>query len=71
MKLPSAGVVMKLMGGFFLWFVIVIIFARYAAAEAERDRDTRRAQERAGHSNLTYEDVTNAFESTPSSPERN
>ncbi len=67
----AAGVVMKLAGGFFLWFVIVIIFARYAAAEADRDRDTRRARERAGHSNLTYEDVTNAFETTPSTPEGN
>jgi putative membrane protein len=43
----AAGVVMKLMGGFVLWVVIVTIFARWAATEARRDEAERRAAARA------------------------
>ena len=57
----AAGVVMKLIGGFFLWAVIVVIFARWAAAEAEADKQARRARQAAGGSDLTYEAVTREF----------
>jgi putative membrane protein len=43
----AAGAVMKLMGGFVLWAVIVTIFARWAAAEARTDEADRRAAARA------------------------
>jgi putative membrane protein len=38
----AAGVVMKLVGGFFLWGVIITIFIRWAASEAARDDEARR-----------------------------
>jgi len=41
-----AGVVMKLVGGFFLWAVIVAIFGRWAAKEAEIDEAARKARRR-------------------------
>ena len=48
----AAGVVMKLLGGFFLWSVIVTIFTRWAGAEARKDeaalRDQRAARRAAG-----------------------
>lgn len=40
----AAGVIMKLAGGFFLWGIIVVIFAKWAIAEGEADRDARRAR---------------------------
>ncbi|MEL7155645.1 MAG: cytochrome c oxidase assembly protein [Actinomycetota bacterium] len=43
----AAGVVMKLVGGFFLWAVIVVIFARWAIAEGEAEAEARRARGRA------------------------
>lgn len=57
----AAGVVMKLVGGFFLWAVIVTIFARWARAEAAKDEADRRARQAAGASNLTYENVAEHF----------
>jgi putative membrane protein len=48
----AAGVVMKLMGGFILWAIIVTIFARWASAEMRRDEDERRARVRAGHARV-------------------
>ncbi len=44
---------MKLVGGFFLWAVIVTIFARWATAEAARDEAERRARHRAASVDLT------------------
>lgn len=41
-----AGVVMKLVGGFFLWAVIVTIFGRWAAKEAADDEAARKARRR-------------------------
>ena len=38
----AAGVVMKLVGGFFLWGVIITIFIRWAATEAANDDEARR-----------------------------
>ncbi|MGF1595400.1 MAG: cytochrome c oxidase assembly protein [Acidimicrobiales bacterium] len=66
----AAGVIMKLVGGFFLWAVIVVIFARWAAAEAARDTEARRRRGREALAELTFEDVTSAFASSdpPSEP---
>lgn len=76
----AAGVIMKLVGGFFLWAVIVTIFARWATAEQDRDRAARRARHRAtadagaGSADgatvdlddepLTFEDVADTFART-------
>ncbi len=71
----AAGVVMKLVGGFTLWAIIVVIFAKFALAEGERDRDDRRVRiaeaKRAAQAEaeLTYESVTEAFERFPAPPE--
>jgi len=65
----AAGVVMKLVGGFFLWAVIVTIFGRWAAAEAAKDEADRKARRRAGTSPLTYEQVTKTFARTPAPTE--
>ena len=77
----AAGVVMKLLGGFFLWTVIAIIFGRWAkregAASAARQRtlDLERlaAYERARSSeldeSLTYDDVARAFAESPAPEE--
>ena len=58
----AAGVVMKLVGGFFLWTVITIIFFRWSGEEADR--------EVADTSGLTYHQVTEEFARTeaPSEP---
>lgn len=61
----AAGLVMKLVGGFTLWLIILIIFSRWAKAEGERDRDERQARIDARVSDLTFETVTEAFERTP------
>ena len=57
----AAGVVMKLIGGFFLWAVIVTIFGRWAAAEAAKDELARKERHRTGTSALTYQQVANEF----------
>ena len=38
----AAGAVMKLVGGFVLWGIILLIFSRYAVSEAKRDEEARR-----------------------------
>lgn len=40
----AAGVIMKLLGGFFLWGVIVVIFSRWATEESRRDIAARRTR---------------------------
>lgn len=40
----AAGVVMKLVGGFFLWGVIVVIFSKWAKTEMDKDLSGQRAQ---------------------------
>jgi len=37
----AAGLVMKLLGGFVLWLIIVFIFAKWAIEETDRDRQAR------------------------------
>ena len=73
----AAGLIMKLVGGFFLWGVIVVIFGRWAADEARKDEEVRRARWRAAEAareaeeaaagvepSLTYEQVTEEFSRT-------
>ena len=60
----AAGVVMKLVGGFVLWGIIVTIFARYAIGEGDRDRAERAARLAASRSDLTFEAVTEVFDRT-------
>ena len=60
----AAGVVMKLVGGFFLWAVIVTIFFRWSADEAAKDAEARRQRRAAGVSALTYHQVTEQFART-------
>lgn len=77
----AAGVVMKLVGGFFLWAVIFVIFTRWASkemAEDERDRVERQrsARETADSAGpdldtvdpvgaLTFEQVSQEFAKSP------
>jgi putative membrane protein len=78
----AAGVVMKLVGGFVLWAVIVTIFARWASAEARSDQEARRAEAVAraaarraavvdvsDGSALTFEEVAAEFSRTPAPTE--
>jgi putative membrane protein len=66
----AAGVVMKLVGGFFLWAVIVTIFAKWSSAEAAADAEARRARHRAATAPLTYEQVADQFDRTEPPVER-
>lgn len=72
----AAGVVMKLVGGFVLWAIIVTIFARWAGSEGEKDRQARldrAAVQKTGltpaEPDLTFESVQEVFETTPAPPE--
>lgn len=49
----AAGAIMKLVGGFFLWAVIVTIFTRFATKELAEDEAARRARARATAIDLT------------------
>lgn len=98
----AAGAVMKLVGGFILWAIIVTIFAKWAVAETKADREEQRGRDRErmvairaaetasaaasaeattgakatavidlddGASDLTYEDVSQAFAASPAPTE--
>ena len=68
----AAGAVMKLVGGFFLWGIIVIIFARWASGQQEQDRLARVARSAANADtvDLTFESVNDVFETTPAPVEK-
>jgi putative membrane protein len=57
----AAGLVMKLGGGFLLWAIIVVIFARWASAESKREVEARRARQKAARQPLTFEKVAQEF----------
>lgn len=71
----AAGLIMKLVGGFFLWAVIAIIFGRWASAEAAREDQARKRRganriataklldeaNAQGAKSLTYEQVAETF----------
>ncbi len=65
----AAGVVMKLVGGFFLWGVIVVLFARWSAEEQRRQVAERKARRRTGMSDLTTAHVGEAFSRSEPKPE--
>ena len=63
----AAGLVMKLMGGFFLWGVIVVIFGRWAKKEQQENVRNRRERHRRPQnvgSALTFEQVQVEFASS-------
>jgi len=43
----AAGAIMKLVGGFLLWGIIVTIFTKWAGAEMRRDEEERKARQKA------------------------
>lgn len=59
----AAGAIMKLAGGFLIWAIIVTIFGRYAASEAEADR-LARVERHKPASTLNFDDVNDVFAST-------
>lgn len=72
----AAGLIMKLGGGMFLWFLIVVLFFRWVGTQ-DRGTTARRAVVAADGSvalaadeqgPLTYEDVADAFERTGPPP---
>jgi putative membrane protein len=69
-----AGLIMKLGGGMFLWFLIVVLFFRWSAKQ-DRGTTARRAVVAddgsitvEGPPTLTYEDVADVFERTSPPP---
>ncbi len=66
----AAGIVMKLGGGFFLWSVIVVIFARWVSSETAKDRTARQERARIAQEPLTYETVTERFATSPAPAEQ-
>jgi putative membrane protein len=71
----AAGVVMKLVGGSYLWALIFLVFFRWAYAnmgdeDPRRVADTRtpRAPERRPDDALTYDDVQAAFDAAGAAP---
>lgn len=67
----AAGVVMKLVGGFILWAIILAIFARWASSEEAKDRDARAERAAAARdADLTFESVQQVFETTPAPAEQ-
>jgi putative membrane protein len=59
----AAGAIMKIVGGFFLWVVIAVVFFRWASAEERRDRrPIVRTVVSPLPDDLTFETVTDTFE---------
>ena len=54
----AAGAIMKILGGFFLWIMIAILFFRFATAERAADMQKRIVRP------LTYDDVQAEFDKT-------
>ena len=70
----AAGVIMKLVGGSYLWLLIFVVFFRWAYGQQSGDpgrmADTRtpRSLEPTDDALLTYHDVQSAFEAAGSAP---
>ena len=60
----GAGAIMKIVGGFFLWGVIVVIYGRHAKTERERDDAARMERDRERLSILSFNEVAEAFDSS-------
>lgn len=72
----GAGLIMKLGGGTYLWIIIAFVFFRWAGKSEDRTQGTivrRRTSDDDGRpvSELTYEQVQQAFESSPPAGDRN
>jgi putative membrane protein len=66
----AAGAIMKIIGGFFLWAVIAVIFFRWASAEERKDRRVPIVRTPALPDDLTFERVNDTFERLgPAKPE--
>ncbi|NNE95846.1 MAG: cytochrome c oxidase assembly protein [Acidimicrobiales bacterium] len=65
----AAGLVMKLGGGFLIWAIIVVVFARWVTAETRKDEVARRARRDAAAQPLTFESVAEQFAKAPAPTE--
>jgi putative membrane protein len=66
----AAGAIMKIIGGFFLWAVIAVVFFRWASIEERKDRRRPIVSTPSLPDNLTYERVRDTFERLgPAKPE--
>ena len=66
----AAGAIMKLLGGFILWAIILVVFTRWAKTEMGADDDAREERERIDRVEpLTYDQVSTAFAATPAPPD--
>ena len=54
----AAGAVMKVLGGFYLWALILIRFARWAGENSRQEEAARKARHQR---RLTFEDVEQQF----------
>lgn len=68
-----AGLVMKIVGGFYLWFVIAVLFIRFATKQQEDDRAggmalDRRAPVSTPTGTLTWEQVQRQLDAAPPAP---
>ncbi|HUF32935.1 MAG TPA: cytochrome c oxidase assembly protein [Acidimicrobiales bacterium] len=68
-----AGLVMKTVGGFYLWFVIAMLFIRFATKQQEDDRAggmplDRRAPVATAAGTLTWEEVERQLKTAPPAP---
>lgn len=68
----AAGAIMKLLGGFALWAIILLVFTRWAKAEMRSDEEQREERNRLEQLEpLTFDQVTTAFATTPAPNESN
>ena len=59
---------MKLGGGFLLWTIIGFLFFRWSLNEERSQQDALDQAASLRHSDLTFDDVAEAFERTPAPP---
>ena len=72
----AAGAVMKVVGGFYLWALITLLYFRYALSRRNADQRTRRTRKQlipdtasaTLEGELLFEDVQRAFEENPDPP---
>jgi putative membrane protein len=66
----AAGAIMKIIGGFFLWTVIAVVFFRWASIEERKDRRRPIVTSPKLPDDLTFERVSDTFERLgPAQPE--
>ncbi len=67
----AAGAIMKVVGGFVLWAIILVVFTRWAKTEIRSDEESREERARIERiETLTYDDVSTAFAANPAPPDR-